>query len=241
MPDILQAILQNQREIAVNLLNQQVWCWGRDIVRSEGNWLLETGFERIEPPANRSGCPSIYKTELAGGRGVVLRGFGVIFSAPLLGTVFLPRYEFSPLYTPQAELDRLPWNRDDLPSMRVPSQSQQQVCATLVSDCLNWIGLYEADVFDKLGIDYRRSSLDAWNDGIKTVFPPDEVAAAWHTLAQIVASDSNTLLPPKHSGAFRSANTGKRSARGKLNVKSRRSAADGGKGSRSHSRPWPSV
>ena len=35
---------------AVGLLSQQIWCWGRDILRSEGNWLLHQGFTRLEPP-----------------------------------------------------------------------------------------------------------------------------------------------------------------------------------------------
>ena len=26
---------------AVTLFSQQIWCWGRDIERSEGNWLME--------------------------------------------------------------------------------------------------------------------------------------------------------------------------------------------------------
>ena len=38
---------------AIDLLCQQIWCWGRDIERPEGNWLLERNFERLEPPLER--------------------------------------------------------------------------------------------------------------------------------------------------------------------------------------------
>ena len=34
-------------EDAINLLSQQIWCWGKDIEKSEGNWLLEIGFSLI--------------------------------------------------------------------------------------------------------------------------------------------------------------------------------------------------
>ncbi|MEM9657068.1 MAG: hypothetical protein AAF961_01795, partial [Planctomycetota bacterium] len=60
---------------AVDLLSQQVWCWGRDILRPEGNWLIEVGFERVEPPADRQDCSSVYALRLPLGRCVVLRGF----------------------------------------------------------------------------------------------------------------------------------------------------------------------
>ena len=39
---------------AVDLLNQQIWYWGRDICKEEGNLLVEIGFERIEPPLDLS-------------------------------------------------------------------------------------------------------------------------------------------------------------------------------------------
>ena len=45
---------------AARLLSQQVWCWGRDIERPDGNWLMEVGFERIEPTFKCEDCDSIY-------------------------------------------------------------------------------------------------------------------------------------------------------------------------------------
>ena len=58
---------------AVGLLSQQAWCWGRDVLRPEGNWLLEVGFDRIEPPNDRNECSSVYSLELPDERCVVLR------------------------------------------------------------------------------------------------------------------------------------------------------------------------
>ena len=84
---------------AVELLSQQVWCWGRDILRPDGNWLIEVGFDRIEPPDDREGCSSVYSLALPNDRCVVLRGFGVFYGDICHGGVFLRRYEFRPKYT----------------------------------------------------------------------------------------------------------------------------------------------
>ena len=75
---------------AVGLLSQQAWCWGRDIQRPEGNWLLEIGFDRIEPPADRKNCSSVYSLQLPRGRCVVLRGFGAFYGDRRRGGLELP-------------------------------------------------------------------------------------------------------------------------------------------------------
>ena len=62
MSNILNAEQKGEKNIiedAINLFSQQIWCWGKDIEKLEGNWLLEIGFERIEPPTERTNCPSI--------------------------------------------------------------------------------------------------------------------------------------------------------------------------------------
>ena len=64
---------------AVDLLSQQIWCWGRDILRPEGNWLLEMGFQRLEPPTDDRKTSSVYCLEIPNNRRVVLRGYGVFY------------------------------------------------------------------------------------------------------------------------------------------------------------------
>ena len=64
---------------AVDLLNQQIWYWGRDICKEEGNLLLEIGFERIEPPPTSDAVSSVYSLELPGNRNIILRGYGIFY------------------------------------------------------------------------------------------------------------------------------------------------------------------
>lgn len=211
-------------QYAVPLLSQQLWCIGQDILRPEGNWLIELGFERFAPPKQYAANPSVYKRELTDGRCVLLRGFGVLFSDPQLGSVVLPRYEFMPRYCQRAKLDRLPWTRDDLPQMRIPSLSQRQACTQLVSGCLNWIADYETKIVEELGIGYRSASLDGWETNNHDVIPAKEMAPAWRALSAWMASNSNTLYQPQGCGGRLPASAGKRSSRRHVVTKKRRAA-----------------
>ena len=183
-------------EDAVTLLSQQIWCWGQDILRPEGNWLLEVGLERTEPPAERSDCPSLYTLSMSGGRRIVLRGFGVFYGDPRHGCVYLPRYKFQPCYTTIATLDQPLWSPDDLPSMNQPDQSTRPICIAMVMDLIDWIWRYEANTVAHLGVDYRRSTLLAWDDGRRPCIPAEDFAAAWHELLLDIDSDASAILAP---------------------------------------------
>lgn len=174
---------------AVGLLSQQAWCWGQDVLRPEGNWLLEIGFDRIEPPADRDDCSSVYVFELPRGGCVVLRGFGVFYGDQDRGGVFLPRYEFQPRYTPQATFDCPPWSDSDLPKLDPPSDSQRNVCASLVLDAIDWIRDYEVNIASQLGIEYRRQTLMRWNNGERLFTPAERVASAWRELSFCISAN----------------------------------------------------
>ena len=180
---------------AVGLLCQQIWCWGRDILRAEGNWLVEVGFERTEAPADRERCSSVYTLKLAQDRRVVLRGFGVFYGDERFGGVFLPRYEFRPRYTTGATLDCPPWTNADLPEMGAPSESERDACASLTLDLIDWIRGYEVAVVERLGIGYRRSTLEKWDNGKRPVVPAVEMASAWRSLGVAVAENTEAVIP----------------------------------------------
>ena len=183
-------------EHAVGLLSQQVWCWGRDILRPEGNWLLKTGFVCIKPPAEREGCSSVYTLQLPRGRCVVLRGFGAFYGDHRCGGVFLPRYEFRPRYTKHATLEHPPWSEADLPDLNVPAESQRTCCVSLALDFIDWIRTYEVNIVERLGIEYRRSTLVKWDNGQRPIIPAEEMALAWRLLGIAIAEQSQAFIPP---------------------------------------------
>ncbi|MEM8874216.1 MAG: hypothetical protein AAGD32_08135 [Planctomycetota bacterium] len=180
---------RNAQKQAACLLNQQIWCFGRDIMRPEGNWLIELGFERFEPPAKLEGCPSIYMLNLPEGRCVVLRGFGIFYGDPQRGVVFLQRYEFAPRFTPHATLKRMPWTVADVRGLRAPTACRRTVCASLTVDAIDWMRSYEADVIERLGLTYRRSTLANWDNDKRPVMAAEAMVPAWRKLSVLMADD----------------------------------------------------
>ena len=180
---------------AVTLFSQQVWCWGQDILRPEGNWLKAVGFHRIAPPSSQKGCPSIYSLALPEARYLILRGFGVFYGDHRYGGIFLPRYKFRPEYTMQSRLMKQPWTHADLPKLRIPTKADRANCASLTLDLIDWIRGYETKVAEILGRDYRQSTLAQWDNGSRPVIPAEEMAHQWRLLGISIAGDLPTILP----------------------------------------------
>ena len=168
---------------AVTLFNQQIWCWGRDIERSEGNWLIECGFECIPAPKDDEYAANHYQLSLSKGQTIVLRGFGVFFGDSRHGGIYLPRYEFTPMFTPLSTLDRPLFSAVDLPPLARPSGDQHSGCVSMLSDALAWIVEYERTVVDRLGLEYREQTLLTWDNGERTVIPPEAMVSTWEALA----------------------------------------------------------
>ena len=174
---------------AVKLLGQQLWCWGQDILRPEGNWLIEYGFDRTQPPAEKQEFPSIYTLRLPHGRTVLLRGFGVLYTDQSRGSVFLHRYEFRPTYAVKTTLACPPWSNADMPTMSPPSEPQRRFCGALTLDLVDWIRRYEVTVVERLGIEYRRKTLEEWDCGKQDVIQAEDMARSWRLLGMAFADD----------------------------------------------------
>ncbi len=174
---------------AVGLLCQQAWCWGRDILRPQGNWLLDIGFAKLEPPADREECSSVYSLELPCGRCIVLRGFGVFYGDDRRGAIFLPRYDFRPGYTEEAKLRCPPWSTEDLPCLSLPNKYQRNACVSLTLDLVDWIRSYEVNIVECLGIEYRRRTLVKWDNGERPFTPAEKFASAWRELSFQIAAN----------------------------------------------------
>lgn len=182
------------RDWAAGLLSQQIWCWGQDVKRSEGNWLLEIGFQRTAPPEHRKECSSVYTLSLSEKTRVVLRGFGVYIGDDRRGGVFIERYGFTPKHSPKSRLECPPWSGDDLPTFELPTDKQRDATAMLLLELLDWIRQYEYDVVTDLGIDYRRETLTKWNNGKRLFYPAEQMASSWRKLSIALAADPSTWL-----------------------------------------------
>ena len=182
---------------AVKLLSQQVWCWGRDIERIEGNWLMEIGFERSEPTFRGDNCDSIYSLELSNGKRVILRGFGVFYGNDQKEGIYLPRYEFLPKYLRRLNIKNIPWEKNDLPELYFPNNSEVSNCVRLVTELVNWIRTYEENVANILGLDYRKSTLYEWQKIVGSIIPAEDMISEWNFLETKISENSPLIFVNK--------------------------------------------
>ena len=182
---------------AARLLSQQVWCWGRDIERLEGNWLMETGFDRIEPTFKCEDCDSIYSLKLPNGKRVMLRAFGVFYGNDQKEGIYLPRYDFLPKYSRRLNIKNPPWEKKDLPKLNFPNNSEITNCVTLVSELVNWIRTYEENVVNVLGIDYRKSTLLEWIKIRGLIIPAEDMVSEWKFLESQISENSSLIFVKK--------------------------------------------
>ena len=182
---------------ASRLLSQQVWCWGRDIERSEGNWLMEIGFDRIEPEFKCDHCDSIYTLELPNGKRVMLRAFGVFYGNDQKEGIYLPRYDFLPKYSRRLNIKNPPWEKKDLPKLNFPNNLEVSNCIFLVSELVNWIRTYEENVVNILGLDYRKSTLLEWIKIRGLVIPAEDMVSEWKFLETQISEDSPLIFVSK--------------------------------------------
>ena len=172
------------------LMEQQLWCWGRDVERPEGNLVMAYGFERhrdcaIDP---QSTCYRLDRDELH----VSLWGFGMFFGRRDLGGLYVSRFDFRPGWAPIESLaEGIHWP-EELPVFARPhGRLQWQRARALWSGLLSWIAGYEEWVQQKVGADYRCESVDTW---LRPFVRAEKMASAWDFLSKEDWNHSNKPL-----------------------------------------------
>tara|TARA_B100001175_G_scaffold309623_1_gene311558 strand:+ start:619 stop:1209 length:591 start_codon:yes stop_codon:yes gene_type:complete len=191
---VLQPVVNHQNEgllsDARDLLSQQVWCWGRDICRKEGNWLLEYGFKRTKPPKDSGIIFSAYSLELPNNRCIILRGSGVFYGDLRYGGVFISRHDFTPRYTKNSTLENPFWSISEMDEFRLPNQEEKVDYNALITGLISWITTYEENIIDCLGMGYRRASLIKWDNGERVVIASEEIINEWENLSRTILNEN---------------------------------------------------
>ena len=165
------------------LLDRQCWNWGRDIVRPEGNLLLEAGFLRRRPPAGEAGS-NCYTLALPDGDSLMLWGFGLIYGTPRQGGVYLNRYQFQPDWLPSETVHVPIWKPDRIPTAQTPPSPRVPVDLTVAA--IRRIADYEEWVLARCGLEYRRAVLRHWKRRSERRLSPQTVPQAWRALADAI-------------------------------------------------------
>ncbi|GHO60773.1 hypothetical protein [Ktedonobacter robiniae] len=169
------------------LFNQQMWCWGQDIRRAEGNLLLEYGFTRRRPPEGVVGSSS-YVLQTQEQHTVTLWGFGLFYTHSPSEGIFLKRYSFTPRLALNVEWPLDAWALDQLPALSLPSSPRKcQAVNSLLTSLLSWISAYETWVLQTQGLAYSYQCLAAWGE---VACPAEAIVSQWQHLADAYTARS---------------------------------------------------
>ena len=168
------------RRFGGRLMEQQVWCWGRDVDHPDGNLLMRFGFERHRDNTTdaRSTCYRLDQDQLH----VSLWGFGMFFGRRDLGGLYLDRFDFCPKWAPIESLSLVIHWPDELPLFARPQgRPQWERARELWKSSLFWIANYEAWVRSTAGLAYRRKCVQSW---LRPFVQAEKNVAAWRFLSR---------------------------------------------------------
>lgn len=171
---------QPVRRFGGKLMEQQLWCWGRDVEHPNGNLLIKFGFERHRDcnTEDRSTCYRLDQDQLH----VSLWGFGMFFGQRELGGIYLNRFDFCPYWAPIESISLAIHWPDELPVFARPNgKSQWQRARKVWKSCLLWIAQYETWVRSNVGTAYRRECVEDW---LRPFVRAEKMSAAWRFLSR---------------------------------------------------------
>ena len=175
------------QQTARMLMDQQMWCWGCDVRRSDGNLLSMYGADKRPSPNPR--YRSAYTFKLEGQAVVNLWGWGLWIACPSLGSLFIERSRFKIYYTPEFIPIPDAWRKRDLPSIDFRGDGDELgYVRTLLIKALNWIGAYETWANTQVSSDYRERVLTKWPQKrcYKGSIPAEEMAEQWFKLSTCI-------------------------------------------------------
>jgi len=178
------------------LFDQQMWCWGRDVIRPEGNLLCAWGFARYYRDRPESSSSQIWldgnpeqKISSSGyfmihdsGVWIGLWGWGMLYGTSQDGGLFLRRFGFDPVWLDVTTLPRDIDGPEDVTCYRGDrNQDDRPRLRRLFSAALRWIAEYERWVLSVAGLSYREACVEQWP---KDRCPARDMATAWDILAK---------------------------------------------------------
>lgn len=158
------------------LLDQQFWCFGRDITLAPRNALVEYGFVR-HPKPRGSYDGSCYAQRSRQGTVLALWGFGVYFAHEQ--GILLTRRSSCPLVSDQALDPTGVWSPPDL-RVRSSALDDAPVVLPLMARLCRWFAQYETWILAQRPKSFGKLSLDGWK---REVMPRSEMALAWEAFA----------------------------------------------------------
>lgn len=168
------------KQFAVELMHQQCWCWGRDIVAKE-NVLLRFGFER----RRASICPGATRYEIERDQmRFALWGFGMWLRLPTGEQGFFSRYYRGVWLLPRSfDVACVHDDKQVTPHLRRPTPGRDYAIASeLTAAAATLCEQYERWVVDHVGPEHRQQTLTKWEHPL---VESHEMVAAWRRVRSI--------------------------------------------------------
>lgn len=168
--------------VGVDLLHQQLYVLGRDIVSRHGNLLIEFGCRKTPTPIPH--IPSTYAKPWNSRSRIAFRGFGVFVGDDSVGGIFVHRYTFEPRWMPSSRFEPIPWLPKDVPrTRRSRTRSEREAARRLMGSMIDWFIAYETWIVARLGFRFRVGQLVHFPSKDEQSIHYD-MGAAWRAIAQ---------------------------------------------------------
>jgi hypothetical protein len=180
--------IEKQGEV---LLEQQMWCWGCDVRRQEGNLLLGYGFQKRQSTDPR--YHSAYTYALCTDCALTLWGWGLWLARESYGSLFLSRARFRVTYTAAVDLCPQAWEVNALPPLQQPNQALGwHNSILLLAEVAAFVAHYEGWLATQLNENYRNHVIAEWpqrrrhRGGIAAA----DLAQTWLNLSQALHKEA---------------------------------------------------
>jgi hypothetical protein len=164
------------------LAQQQLWCWGADIRRTEGNLLIRYGMTKTPIMHAERERRSRYTACVGPGAKMTLWGAGLLYADAALGALYLDRFDTTPRYSEDWQAASHVLEPTALPTVR-PPRTWSELCRSrrLILGICTWVAAYEQWVANECGTNYRAQTIAARKgDPIDA----QRVVAAWREIAE---------------------------------------------------------
>jgi hypothetical protein len=166
------------------LFDLQMWCFGCDIRRAEGNLLTESGFTRRSAGAVHGS--SHYFRSVDGVRHIHLWGFAVV-ACDQESAVSLRRFDNTPLFADRVHIDEAIHRPQDLPHFSSPrTRESRNRALDLMLAMTREFANYESFVSGRAGAQYRLACISGSRR--KGGLQGRSLGGAWGELAQALQS-----------------------------------------------------
>lgn len=178
------------RHLLAELLDQQMWFFGRDIQHPDGNLLLRFGFARERPPVEVSGT-SRYAIITPTGS-LTLWGWGALWRDREPFALLLRRHGPGPRLVAATNAPDQVWAHTALTNARAAASDEVGRVGTLLADFADWVHGYERWVRATCGESWRVECAELRPRHVrrKQVVAPAQYVQRWQQMGRTVLASA---------------------------------------------------